>query len=382
MQVPATASNASSDTTASPADAHGSTDVVAGDTDGSDIAALYRSAVGPVNTAYYLPLLLRFESADRVGPSWNWAASLATLNWLVFRRLWGPALVYFAALLCAAFLLGLGHFVIGLSATAQWCMAAACATPAFLVPGLWGNALLFRQLRGKLDWALAATDSVAQACVLLNRQATARPHLLWLVVANVLLVVAAVASYLAASQRAGRLPPPTAASAAAIPKPVLPAVALPRAATVSAPPLNASVAGVTAAASDSSAASKPVTPSTGQGALETASPASAAQPAASQAGAEPFVSREMAAAAPAATASTPAVPRYFINVGLFAQQSNASRAHAKLVEAGVAAFTQQIDTPRGTLTRVRAGPFDDRLQAEAAARQIQALGLEAVVFER
>ncbi len=57
----------------------------------SATTALYRAALGPVNIGRYLPVFVRFDEEGRAGPSWNWAAALLTLNWLVFRQLWGAA---------------------------------------------------------------------------------------------------------------------------------------------------------------------------------------------------------------------------------------------------------------------------------------------------
>jgi len=59
---------------------------------------LYRAGIGPINLDYYMPIFARFEAANRVGPGWNWSASLYTLNWMVFRNLWGPALAYLGVL--------------------------------------------------------------------------------------------------------------------------------------------------------------------------------------------------------------------------------------------------------------------------------------------
>ncbi|MEP6972345.1 MAG: SPOR domain-containing protein, partial [Betaproteobacteria bacterium] len=73
---------------------------------------------------------------------------------------------------------------------------------------------------------------------------------------------------------------------------------------------------------------------------------------------------------------------YLINVGLFAQSDNAQRAFTRLTQAGLPATTQQLQRSAGTLTRVRVGPFASRAQADAAALQIRALQLDAVVIRQ
>ena len=72
---------------------------------------------------------------------------------------------------------------------------------------------------------------------------------------------------------------------------------------------------------------------------------------------------------------------YGINVGLFADPANAQRALVRIRQAGVQARSDTLALERGTRTRVRAGPFESRAQAEQAARRIRALGLDAQVFK-
>ena len=89
-------------------------------------------------------------------------------------------------------------------------------------------------------------------------------------------------------------------------------------------------------------------------------------------------------AAPAAS-SKPAGPvkmekGYYINVGLFAVPSNASNAFQKLDQAGLPAYTELLETNVGKLVRVRVGGFPTKAKADAAAKQIRALQLEAIVF--
>jgi len=55
---------------------------------GTSTLDLYRAALGPVRTDYYLKAFTRFDAAGRAGTSWNWSAALLTFNWLAFRKLW------------------------------------------------------------------------------------------------------------------------------------------------------------------------------------------------------------------------------------------------------------------------------------------------------
>ncbi len=71
---------------------------------------------------------------------------------------------------------------------------------------------------------------------------------------------------------------------------------------------------------------------------------------------------------------------YYINVGLFAVPSNASNAFQKLDQAGLPAYTELLETNVGKLVRVRVGGFPTKAKADAAAKKIRSLQLEAIVF--
>ncbi len=159
--------------------------------------ALYRAAIGPVSGNYYLPIFTRFEAADHAGISWNHAASLATLNWLVFRKLWVAALAYVGILVAVAVLVfGMGHLVFQFSDTLMMALALGFGVAAFVLPGLFGNAVLHTECRKAMAKALAAHTHVADACAELTRQASTRRRALWLAGANAAVLLAVGLAYL------------------------------------------------------------------------------------------------------------------------------------------------------------------------------------------
>lgn len=363
----------------------------------SSIAALYRVAIGPVNTARYLRIFTRFEDADRAGPGWNWAASLNTLNWMAFRQLWWAAFVYVVAVPGVALLVfGLGRLVLQASETqALWSGAALCVA-AFVIPGICGDALLYAHCRKSVARALAATATVPAASVILNRQASSRQRLAWLALANAVLAGAAVGAWIAYSQTAPVSATGTASPAAmaapaaspastsasvpasllqsltAAPPAIAPSATTPALAPASAPAVSTSAAAPSASAPDAKA--QPVTSAA-------SSPSGAASPPPTAPAVVTAPAHKAAASGPpAAKVTADTAQRYYINVGLFAQDSNAHKALARLLEAGLAAFTQELETANGKRTRVRVGPFDSRSEADSAAEKIHALQLDAVVF--
>ena len=69
-----------------------------------------------------------------------------------------------------------------------------------------------------------------------------------------------------------------------------------------------------------------------------------------------------------------------VNVGMFADPANAERARRRLADAGLPVMVDPVESARGTLTRVRVGPFEDEAAAAKAADTVRAVGLEARVF--
>jgi len=357
--APATADQATVDASRTTLDA----------SEASATTALYRAAIGPINTDLYQRIFERFEAADRSSPHWNWAAALITLNWMAFRGLWGAALAYMGAVAAAVLLLfGIGRLVYSLSSEALWALSALLLLLSIVVPGLWGTAMLHASSRKRMAQALSANHTVPQACAMLLRDANYRNRLVWIALADAGLV--AVVLGFALNLPTPHNPPAKASEASgSVQGPVL--------ATTQAPaPEPASSA--MAAASAAVPAAAPVASAPVLAAPEL--PAPAADPVPVQ---EKRVEKAPATAKPTPVAPAarpvPSTQKFFANAGLFANESNAKNVHGKLVEAGMAAFTQEITGPRGTFTRVRVGPFTTREEAVAAVLKIRSLGLDAEI---
>jgi hypothetical protein len=158
--------------------------------------ALYRAALGPMNSAYYLRVFDRFDATGRTTTTWNGAASLFTLGWMVFRQLWSPALVYVAAAEGLALLVfALGRALLEWPQGIEWGVLATVAMLAFAVPGMYGNALLHSDIRKRIARALAASRTVPEACEMLSGQASTRRRLQLVVLGHAAIVAAAALAY-------------------------------------------------------------------------------------------------------------------------------------------------------------------------------------------
>lgn len=324
--------------------------------------SLYRAAIGLVNVDYYLPVFTRFEAASRISPSWNGAASLYTLNWLLFRQLWLAAGVYGSLVLGVALVCLLWPDALDLS------VLLVLGILSVVVPGIYGNTLLHRACRQRMAHALTVTTTLAQACTMLQREASSRRHFIWLALLNGGLLCAALAAYLlwpAAGKMSQAAPPRVEVShqAAGRVTESAPAPATEASAVLAAPPVE--VASVPAPG---------LVPAVAEAAIP--APAVAASVPAQ-------VPLKEAAKEVATPEHAPVAPHHFaINVGLFAKDANAQKAHTQLLASGLPVYTQVLHTSKGKLTRVRVGPFKSQRAADAAAEKIHALKLDAVVFEQ
>ena len=77
----------------------------------------------------------------------------------------------------------------------------------------------------------------------------------------------------------------------------------------------------------------------------------------------------------AAAASSGDKGRFMVQLGAFADADKVRDLRQQAERAGIKTFTQTIDTKAGKRTRVRAGPFASRAEAEKAAAALKKAGL-------
>lgn len=116
---------------------------------------LLAAAVGPEKAHYYLPKFARF-AAGGSQLSWNWPCFFVTFFWLLYRKMWLWAVLYFVAPAALFFVLAIISVL-----TSYWIYAVFTVLywlAIFIVLPLYANALYYRQVRKKV--ALVA-DSIA-----------------------------------------------------------------------------------------------------------------------------------------------------------------------------------------------------------------------------
>jgi DedD protein len=72
---------------------------------------------------------------------------------------------------------------------------------------------------------------------------------------------------------------------------------------------------------------------------------------------------------------------FFIQVTALADVERAKLVQRQIIDAGLLSYTQVVAAGNGNVTRVRAGPFATREEAEKAREKLQGIGLEGKVAE-
>ncbi len=86
------------------------------------------------------------------------------------------------------------------------------------------------------------------------------------------------------------------------------------------------------------------------------------------------------------TATASAAPagagQYVIQIGAFSNQTNLKQTQDKLGAVGVKTYTEVISLPKGSVTRLRAGPFPSREAAEKALQKMKSVGVSGDISAR
>jgi cell division protein FtsN len=374
---------------------------------GGDTEALYRAAIGAGDQDYYLRHFLRFDANGKAGASWHWVAYWATLNWLIFRRMWGWALAYGAVLATVTILVfGLGKLLLNYPDNTGLVLFLAFLSLAFVLPGLYANAIYYTFCNRNISAALQTTPDIPSACKALAEQAPTPKRWLKIAMVNVVLLalLAGVANFflnppsglavLTEAQKsrpsvgvvtdappAAPAPEPAPATPTAIP-PTTPAptppVTPPATAPTSTPTTTPTTAPITPPATTSPATTPP-TSSAPAAATET-KPASEPQKPASNAKVPVVRPARQEPVTPAQPTASAALSPWYVQAGAYSREDSAQTVRTRLELAGLTASTEAIDTPAGRLIRVRAGPFSNKAQADQAVVKIKALELPAVLF--
>ncbi|MGB5589293.1 MAG: pilin [Gammaproteobacteria bacterium] len=111
------------------------------------------AAVGYKNAHYYLPRFKRFEDQG-VGVSWHWPAFFISFYWLLYRKMWGWAVLYFLMPFPVGIVAGLAMME---SESAGTMIYLAYWLAMFTLFPMYANAIYYRHLKKKIEKAKVQT---------------------------------------------------------------------------------------------------------------------------------------------------------------------------------------------------------------------------------
>ena len=372
---------------------------------------LYLHAVGPVGTAYYERVFTRFETLGRTPPTWNHAAAFCTLGWCLLRGLWRPAAVWSSMALLLAVLMWAGAFS-ALPRQAQVSVALLGAIVLCGVPGFFGNGWYYRLVHQQTMHALEESPSLAQAQARLTQQASSQKQWRLAAVGQVALwALLGVFAWHSADSAPEPAPertvgppqlnfpepttiapaedvaPPGAAAPLASPEPTLamaPSSAMTETTATAAPP---GILPITMAEAMPAPAPTPAPKVAAPPAAPKAAPAPKAAAAPAPKPAAPVAKTTRSTPTPPPAAAPQEKPartnsQFYVTLGTYAEVTNAAAVERKVRQAGYAAQSFSTTSNKGVLTRLRAGPFATRAEAEKAQRALRALRIPASVQEQ
>lgn len=74
--------------------------------------------------------------------------------------------------------------------------------------------------------------------------------------------------------------------------------------------------------------------------------------------------------------------QWVVQLGAYQSAGNVKLLLAKLKEMGIPAYTEKFDSPQGHRTRVRAGPFASREEADKAQVRIRIIRVTGTVAQK
>ena len=361
---------------------------------------LYLHAVGPVGTAYYERVFTRFETLGRTPPTWNHAAAFCTLGWCLLRGLWRPAAVWSSMALLLAVLVWAGAFS-ALPRQAQVSVALLGAIVLCGVPGFFGNGWYYRLVHQQTMHALEESPSLAQAQARLAQQASSPKQWRLAAVGQVALwaLLGVFAWHSADSAQEPEPAPERTVGPPQLnfpePTTIAPAedVAPPGAAAPLAPPESTLAMAPSSAMTETTATAAPpgILPITMAEAMPAPAPTPAPAPKAAAAPAPkpaaPVAKTTRSKPTPPPAAAPKEKPartnsQFYVTLGTYAEVTNAAAVERKVRQAGYAAQSFSTTSNKGVLTRLRAGPFATRAEAEKAQRALRAQRIPASVQEQ
>jgi len=130
----------------------------------------YTAIIGPKNHDYYLHQFLRFDSNEKAGASWHWPAFFLNFYWLLYRKMWRNAFLYFILVGLVALVQGV---TIEIASVADQPPRAIIAIPFYVILLLlpvYANAIYYKHCKKKISDATTSSSDLTTQIKELSRK--------------------------------------------------------------------------------------------------------------------------------------------------------------------------------------------------------------------
>ncbi len=144
------------------------------DPQSTDTETLYRVFIGSNNQHYYLNQFQQFDRAGQTKATWHWPAFFVTWYWLLYRKMWLAALIYFLLPYIVLFVGGLLTALIpGLGGVLFGLLWIAYVIGIFVWYPMNANAMYYKHCQNKIQEAkVASSRPDAQLGILASKGGT------------------------------------------------------------------------------------------------------------------------------------------------------------------------------------------------------------------
>jgi Tfp pilus assembly protein PilE len=141
------------------------------DDDHSALQQAYQAVIGPKQQAAYLRYFTKADGLKQTPVSWHWPAFFVTFLWLLYRKMWGAAFIYFLAPALFFVFLTYATAATGNSSGMLFSVATlAYCVLAFMLPPLYANAMYYRHCQKEIARARKTSTNREQQLGMLSRR--------------------------------------------------------------------------------------------------------------------------------------------------------------------------------------------------------------------
>jgi Tfp pilus assembly protein PilE len=117
---------------------------------------MYQAVIGHKNQAYYLNHFSKFDADGKSSVTWHWPALFIPFYWLLYRKMWPQAILYFVSPYIGLFVIGIAAAILGDSAaTMIGILYLIFVVALFIFPAMFANALYYKHCKNEIVRATA-----------------------------------------------------------------------------------------------------------------------------------------------------------------------------------------------------------------------------------